>query len=112
MISLDRLAWFVGEVARPMAILTTSTAASIATVIIAQKVVDGNDGFIFIGGVFAGVAVILGAKAAEEWGKDRNASKVEIARVGGDRSTPLPVTIENRPGDSVPVEEAHPVNGD
>lgn len=78
--TLDRLAWFIGQVARPMAIITTSTAASLATIIIAQKVVDGNDGFIFIGGVFAGVAVILGAKAAEEFGKDRNASKVEIAK--------------------------------
>lgn len=78
--TLDRIAWFIGQVARPLAIITTSTAASIATVMIAQKVVDGNDGFVFIGGVFAGVAVILGAKAAEEFGKDRNASKVEIAK--------------------------------
>lgn len=77
--TLDRLAWFVGQLARPTAIVTTSTAASIATVIIALRVQDGNDGFVFIGGVFAGVSALYLGKAAEEFGKDRNASKVKIA---------------------------------
>lgn len=88
--TLDRIAWLIGQIARPLAIISTSFAASIATVIIARKVVDGNDGFIFIGGVFAGVAVILGAKAAEEFGKDRNASKVKIAEAQTPNSPPSP----------------------
>ena len=76
----EKRIWFVGEIARPIAIIATSLAAAFATGVISLKVVDGNDGFVFIGGVFAGVAVIFGAKAAEEFGKNRNAAKVEEAK--------------------------------
>lgn len=108
MITLDRISDFVGKVARPSAIITTSWAAAAATVIIALKVQDGNDGFIFIGGVFAGVAVIYGAKAAEEFGKSRNAANVEMARATGNTPGPQEVVVTNSPGDPVHVEETRP----
>src|SRR5690606_15953692 len=51
---LERIKSFIGDLARPFAIIATSFAASWATIVIAYRVENGNDGAIFIGGVFAG----------------------------------------------------------
>lgn len=87
--TLDRLAWFIGEVARPVGIIAACIAASAASIIMAAKVTDGNDGYLLAGAIWFGAAVIFGAKAAEEFGKSRNASKVEIAKsTGADLTDP------------------------
>lgn len=56
---------FIGDLARPFAIYATSLSASIATVIVALKVEDGNDGAIALGAVGVLVLGIYGAKAWE-----------------------------------------------
>ena len=75
-------AWqvFIGEIARPLAVLATSFAAAIATVEIAQRVENGTDGALFIGAVFTGLAVIYGAKSVEVFKKAQVAGEVEKAR--------------------------------
>ena len=78
----DRLAEFIGKVARPSAIIVTASAAAWATIIIAHKVTDGDDGFLFIGGVFTGVAALYIGRAVESFRKDRNAADVAIAQAG------------------------------
>jgi hypothetical protein len=55
----------VGDLARPFAIYATSLSASIATVIVALRVEDGNDGAIALGAVGVLVLGIYGAKAWE-----------------------------------------------
>ena len=70
---------FVGEIARPFAIIATSASAATATVIVAIKV-DGFDGAaVFIAAVFAGVGALYGAKAWEEAKKSGQAADVKIA---------------------------------
>jgi len=87
----DRLEQFkglVGDLARPFAIISTSGAASIATVVIAHKV-DGFDGAaIFIGAVFAGVGALYGAKAWEVARAGKHTAEVEIAKATS--ATPAP----------------------
>lgn len=77
---LDRIKAFIGDLARPFAIIVTSSAAAIATVIIARKVSDGNDGAIFIAAVFVGVGSLYLGKAWETARASRAAADVEIAR--------------------------------
>lgn len=79
-VSLDRLAWFVGEIARPVSIIFACVSASVASVIMALRVTDGTDGSMLAGAIWLGAAAIMGAKAAEEFGKSRNAAKVEVAK--------------------------------
>lgn len=56
---------FIGDLARPFAIYSTSLAASVATIVVAFKVEDGNDGAIALGAVGVLVLGIYGAKAWE-----------------------------------------------
>lgn len=103
--TLDRLAWFIGEIARPVGIIASCLAASIASVVMATRVTDGNDGYLLAGAIWLGAGVIFGAKALEERGKAKSAADVQIARSGVDRRQPQEVIIKNEPGDAVPVEE-------
>lgn len=76
----------VGELARPFSIIASSLAASIATVVIAEKV-DGFEGAaIFIGAVWTGVVGLYTARAWENAKKDKHESEVEIAKANA--STP------------------------
>jgi hypothetical protein len=59
------VAAFVGEVARPFAIIITAYGACQATIILATKVTSA-EAAIFIGAVFAGLGAIFGAKAWEK----------------------------------------------
>lgn len=77
----ERLAWFIGEVARPWAIIVSSTGATIASVIVASKVENGNDGAILIAAVFAGAATFFGFKAVEVWKNKQSDATVEVAKV-------------------------------
>lgn len=67
MITLDQFKSLVGDLARPFSIIASSFAASWATVVVAYRVNDGNDGALFIGAVFAGVGALYGFKAVETW---------------------------------------------
>lgn len=77
---LDQIKGFVGDLARPFAIISTSGSASVATVIIAQKVDGFDSAAIFIGAVFAGVGALYGAKAWESVKASKSAADVEIAK--------------------------------
>ena len=59
----ERIKAFIGDIARPFAIISTSFAAAWATIVIASKVENGNDGAIFAGAYFLGVASLYGAAA-------------------------------------------------
>ncbi len=72
---------FIGDLARPLAIISTSFAASWATVVIAYKVENGNDGAIFAGAYFLGVATLFGAKAVEAINASRAKRDVDVAQV-------------------------------
>lgn len=84
MTRLERTAWFIGEVARPLAIIVSSVAASVASVIMALKVADGTDGAMLAGAIWIGAGSLFLGKAAEEFGKNRNAARVDIAKAGGE----------------------------
>lgn len=77
---VDRIKVFIGDLARPFAIIATSFAASWATIVIAYRVENGNDGAIFIGGVFAGVGALYIGKAWEVAKTGKQTAEVEIAK--------------------------------
>lgn len=101
---MQDLARFIGEIARPLAIIATSFAAAWATITISYKVEDGNDGAIFIAGVFAGLGTLYLGKAWELVKARRSAADEEIARTTGASPMPQPVEVVNRPDEPVPVE--------
>lgn len=84
--SLDELKHFIGDLARPFAIIATSLSASIATVVIAYKVDAFEGAAIFIGAVFAGVGALYGAKAWENAKTGKHSAEVEIAKATGSAS--------------------------
>ena len=79
--TLDEIKGFVGDLARPFAIIVTSASASTATVIIA---LNNKDGFsaaaIFIGAVFTGVVGLFGAKAWENAQQAKQTANVAVAQ--------------------------------
>ena len=105
---LDRTSHFIGETARPVAIISTSIAASVATVIIARQVENGNDGAIFIGAVLAGVATLYVGKAWEKVKAGSHARDVEVAQATGTTPGPQEVVVTNTHTDPVHVEETRP----
>jgi len=84
---LDQIKGFVGDLARPFAIIATSGAASWSTVIIAQKVDGFDSAAIFIGAVFTGVAALYGAKAWEVARTGKQAADIEIAKTSAPPET-------------------------
>lgn len=62
---MERVKVFIGDLARPWAIITTSTATAIAVVIGATKIATAEGGALYIGAVFAGLGLIYGAKSLE-----------------------------------------------
>lgn len=77
---LDQWVAAFGNAARPFAIYVTSGSASIATVVVAQKVQNGNDGAIFLAAVGGLVGAIYGFKAWEN--NKAKAADVEMAKAG------------------------------
>lgn len=104
----ETLAEFIGKVARPVAIIVTSVAAAWATIEIAMRVENGNDGAIFIGAVLTGVAVLYGAKAWEQVQASGHGRDVKVANATGTSPTPQQVVVKNTPADPVQVEETRP----
>jgi hypothetical protein len=84
----ERVKAFIGDLARPFAIIATSYAAAHATVVIACKVENGNDGAIFAGAYFLGVASLYGAKAVETINAARARRDVDVANVSAGNPTP------------------------
>jgi hypothetical protein len=71
----------IGDLARPFAIISTSFAASWATIVIAGKVENGNDGAIFAGAYFLGVGTLYLGKAVEAINATRARRDVDVAQV-------------------------------
>ena len=105
---LDPLAHFIGEIARPFAIMSTAYAAAHATIVIAGKVENGNDGAIFAGAYFLGVGTLFLGKAAEIISAGRHRRDVDVAQATGASPGPQDVRVVNDASDAVPVEEARP----
>lgn len=78
---VDQVKAFIGDLARPFAIISSSYAASHATIVIAYKVSSFSEAAIFIGAVFAGVGALYGAKAWEVARTGKQATELEIAKV-------------------------------
>lgn len=72
---------FIGDLARPFAIISTSFAASWATIVIAGKVENGNDGAIFAGAYFLGVGTLYLGKAVEAINATRARRDIDVANV-------------------------------
>ena len=78
---LDQVKGFIGDLARPWAIIATSTAASIAAVIAVIKA--GSDPAalaILIGAIFTGVGALYTAKSWEQAQAAKQAANVEVAK--------------------------------
>jgi len=84
----ERVKAFIGDLARPFAIISTSFAGSWATIVIAGKVENGNDGAIFAGAYFLGVATLYGAKAVEAINTARTRRDVDVAAVNAGSPPP------------------------
>jgi hypothetical protein len=79
---------FIGDLARPFAIISTSLAASIASVVVALKIgPDAAAAAIFIGAVFTGVGAIYTAKSWEMAQAGKHSANVEIAKATGSDAT-------------------------
>jgi hypothetical protein len=81
----DAVKTFIGDLARPFAIIVTSGAAAAATIILANKV-SSDAAAIFIGAVLSGVAVLYGAKSWEAAQTAKQSANVEVAKA--QNSTP------------------------
>lgn len=73
-------ATFIGDVARPLAIIITSSAAAVATVFIASRGEGYEGAALFIGAVYAGLGALYGAKALENVGQAKASATVDVAK--------------------------------
>lgn len=74
-----RLSEFIGNVARPFAIIWTSLCGGIAMVITSWRVDNGNDGGVLVGAIALIVTGIYTAKAVESWKANKADAEVKIA---------------------------------
>lgn len=74
----QRLAWFIGEVSRPLSIFFVSVSGAVASVITATRVENGNDGALLIAAIFVGVGALYGVKSVEVWKTHRADAEVKI----------------------------------
>ena len=79
---LDRLKSFIGDLARPFAIISTSFAASWASIVAAYRIENGNDGAILLGAVFAGVGALYIGKSWEVAKTAKADADVKVAEAG------------------------------
>ncbi|SFS42065.1 hypothetical protein [Brevundimonas viscosa] len=108
--NLDRLATFIGEIARPSTLHLAGWSSAVATVTIPFRTASLSEGAVYIGAAWAGTAALYTAKAWEQ-SRTRKAevaaeADVEIARSGVDRRQPQPVEVVNRPDEPVPTRAA------
>lgn len=106
--TLDRLAWFIGQVARPFTLYAAGVSSAVATVTIPFRTTSLIEGAAYIGAAWGGTAALYGAKAWET-SRTRKAevaanATVEVARATGATPTPQDVRVVNEADDAVPVE--------
>ncbi|HYE46209.1 MAG TPA: hypothetical protein VEA44_10605 [Caulobacter sp.] len=80
---LDQIKAFIGDLARPFAIIISSAGGAWASVVAAYRVDNGNDGALLLGAIFAGISAIYIGKAWEVAKTGKHSAQVEIAKVGG-----------------------------
>lgn len=87
---LEQAKGFIGDLARPFSIISTSGAAAWATVAIVDKVKDPSfeGAAIYIGAVFAGLAALYGFKAWESVKAGGQVADVKVARAAGSQPVP------------------------
>lgn len=76
----ERWAAFIGNVARPLSIFVASVSAGVASIIMASRVEDGNDGYLLAGAIWLGAGSLFIGKAVEVWKTNQAASDVEKTR--------------------------------
>lgn len=79
---MARVSEFIGNIARPFAIISTSFAASVSCIIVAVKAENGNDGATAMWAIGALVAGVYGFKAWEQRGAAKSDAEVKIAEAG------------------------------
>jgi outer membrane lipoprotein SlyB len=79
--TLDRIAWFVGEIARPLSIFVATIGATAAGIIASLRIENGNDGALLLAAIGAYAGGLFGLKAVEVWKGSKDAASVEIAKV-------------------------------
>ena len=84
-ISLDRIVSAIGNVARPYVLYSAATSSALSTVSIVWMRADLMAGAAFVGAAWGGVALLYGAKAAEEANKAKSEASVAVAQ-----TTPSP----------------------
>lgn len=88
----DQVKSFVGDLARPFAIIWTSGAAGIAIVELAKPGINLIEAAVYITAVLAGVAALYGAKAWENARAGKQSAEVAIAQANN--------LLDPRPGDT------------
>jgi hypothetical protein len=84
----EQLQAFIGEVARPFAIIATSASVAAATVLVALHVTTAEGGALVLGTVYAGVGALYGVKSWEKAKVGGQAAEVEKARVVSTSASP------------------------
>ena len=79
-ITLDRLVSAIGNIARPYVLYSAATSSALATVSIVWMRGDLMAGAAFVGAAWGGVALLYGAKAAEEANKAKSEASVAVAQ--------------------------------
>jgi hypothetical protein len=96
MIRLDQIKGFIADLARPLAIISTSFAASWGIVVVAYRVENGNDGALYIAAALTCVGAIYIGKAFEVTRIAGHNAEVEKARA---QAAPAPDTDGELPLD-------------
>lgn len=73
----ERLASFIGEVARPLSILIACSSAGGASLILATRVKDGNDGYLLAGAIWIGAGSLFIGKAVEVFQNHRATARAD-----------------------------------
>ena len=78
-LSLDRAVSVLGNLARPYVLYSAASSSALATVSIVWMRLDLMAGAAFVGAAWGGVALLYGAKAAEEANKAKSEATVAVA---------------------------------
>lgn len=76
---MTRLSEFIGNVARPFAIIWTALCGGVAMIVTSLRVENGNDGGVLIGAIGLIVTGIYGFRSVENWKTARSTAEVKIA---------------------------------
>lgn len=79
---MNRAAEFIGQIARPLAIIWTALCGGVAMIVTSLRVDNGNDGGVLIGAIGLIVTGIYGFKAVETWKSAKSDAEVKIAEAG------------------------------